>query len=185
MYLSQSTVFVPLLELIFYNWMKQGSILQHFSRSMVKLLRKNKNCVDWTGNFRPLTMLNTELNILSVVNWLRASCCEGKDYSRQPLFCKFYHRVSRQSTGKPSRSVWISPRHSIMLTIAFWRLFLWQPVSGRAFVFGSDYCMLQPVRWWKWMNGDWNLSYCLTSFVKVVHFHLCRNVRALEPFLRM
>ena len=66
-YLRQSPVFVPLLALIYNNWMKQGSIPQRFTRGVIKLLRKKKGGGDGIDNYRPLTMLNTELKILAKV----------------------------------------------------------------------------------------------------------------------
>ena len=60
-YLRLSHMFVPLLATI---WMRQGTIPRCFTRGIVKLLRKNKHGGDGVSNFRPLTMLNTDLKIL-------------------------------------------------------------------------------------------------------------------------
>ena len=56
---------VPLLATIYNNWMRQGSIPRRFTRGIVKLLHKNQHGGDGISNFRPLTMLNTDLKILS------------------------------------------------------------------------------------------------------------------------
>ena len=63
-YLRLSHKFVPLLATIYNNWMRQGTIPRRFTRGIVKLLRKNKHGGDEISNFRPLTMLNTDLKIL-------------------------------------------------------------------------------------------------------------------------
>ena len=66
-YLTLSHMFVPLLATIDNNWMRQGSIPRRFTRGIVKLLRKNKHGGDGISNFHPLTMLNTDLKILSKI----------------------------------------------------------------------------------------------------------------------
>ena len=66
-YLRLSHMFVPLLATIYNNWMRQGTIPRRFTRSIVKLLRKNKHCGDGISNFRALTMLNTDLKILAKI----------------------------------------------------------------------------------------------------------------------
>ena len=58
---------VPLLATIYNNWMRQGSIPRRFTRGIVKLLRKNKHGGNGISNFRPLTMLNTDLKILAKI----------------------------------------------------------------------------------------------------------------------
>lgn len=58
-YFRQSPVFVPLLALIFGNWMKQGSIPQRFTRGVI-MLCKDKNGGDGLGNFRPLCLTQSE-----------------------------------------------------------------------------------------------------------------------------
>ena len=60
-------MFVPLLATIYNNWMRQGTIPRRFTRGIVKLLRKNKHGGDGISNFRPLTMLNTDLKILAKI----------------------------------------------------------------------------------------------------------------------
>ena len=64
-FLRWSHMFVLLLATIYNNWMRQGTIPRRFTRGIVKLLRKNKHGGDGISNFRPLTMLNTDLNILA------------------------------------------------------------------------------------------------------------------------
>ena len=66
-YLSVSHMFVPLLATIYNNWMRQGTIPRRFTRGIVNLLRKNKHGGDGISNFRPLTMLNTDLKILAKI----------------------------------------------------------------------------------------------------------------------
>ncbi|CAE1178594.1 unnamed protein product [Acanthosepion pharaonis] len=66
-YLRLSPIFVPLLQLIYNHWMRQGSLPRRFTRGVIKLLRKDKNGGDGLGNFRPLTMLNTDLKILAKI----------------------------------------------------------------------------------------------------------------------
>ena len=66
-YLRLSHMFVPLLATTYDNWMRQGTIPRRFTRGIVKLLRKNKHGGDGINNFRPLTMLNTDLKILAKI----------------------------------------------------------------------------------------------------------------------
>ena len=44
-YLRLLPMFLPLLVAIYNNWMKQGTIPQHFTRGIVKLLCKKKKMV--------------------------------------------------------------------------------------------------------------------------------------------
>lgn len=57
----------------------------------MKLLRKNKNCGDGIGNFRPLTMLNAEFVLSSVISSEQTCSVMGRDYSGQPSFCSPDH----------------------------------------------------------------------------------------------
>lgn len=66
-YLRQSSLLAHLLALIFNNGIKQGSIPQSLTRGMIKLLRKYKKGGHAIGNFRSLTMLNTELISLAKI----------------------------------------------------------------------------------------------------------------------
>ena len=66
-YLRLLHMCVPLLATIYNNWMRQGTIPRRFTRGIVKLLRKNKHGGDGISNFRPLTMLNTDLKILAKI----------------------------------------------------------------------------------------------------------------------
>ena len=59
--------FLPLLVTVYNNWIKRGSILQRFTRSIVKFLRKCKHGRDGISKFRPLTILNTDLKILAKI----------------------------------------------------------------------------------------------------------------------
>ena len=53
--------------------MRQGSIPRHFTRGIMKLLHKNKHGGDGISNFRPITMINTDLKILAKI---LASCLQ-------------------------------------------------------------------------------------------------------------
>ena len=66
-YFRLSHMFVLLLATIYNNCMRQGSIPRRFTRNIVKFLRKNKHGGDGISNFRPLTMLNTNLKILAKI----------------------------------------------------------------------------------------------------------------------
>ena len=66
-YLRLSYKFVPLLATIYNNWMRQSSITRRFTRDIAKLLRKDEHGGDGISNFRPLTMLNTDLKILAKI----------------------------------------------------------------------------------------------------------------------
>ena len=78
-YLRLSHIFVPLLATIYDNWMRQDSISRRFTRGIVKLLRKNNRGGDGISNFRPLTMLNTDLKILAKI---LADCPALSDFPR-------------------------------------------------------------------------------------------------------
>ena len=60
-------MFVPLLVTTYNNWMKPRTIPPHFTKGRVKLLCKDKHGRDGISNFRPLTMLNTDLKILAKI----------------------------------------------------------------------------------------------------------------------
>ena len=60
-------MFVPLLVTTYNNWMKPRTIPPHFTKGRVKLLCKDKHGGDGISNFRPLTMLNTDLKILAKI----------------------------------------------------------------------------------------------------------------------
>lgn len=62
--MRQVHVFIPLLALIFKQWMKGGNITERFTRDAIMLLRKNKHGADEINNFRPLTILKILANIL-------------------------------------------------------------------------------------------------------------------------
>ena len=55
--LGFSHILVEKLATIYNNWMKQGSIPQPFTGSIVKLLRKDIHSGDGISNFRLLTIL--------------------------------------------------------------------------------------------------------------------------------
>ena len=60
-------MFFPFLATIENNRMRQGSIPRRFTRGIVKLLRKKKYGGNGISNFRPLTLLNTDLKILAKI----------------------------------------------------------------------------------------------------------------------
>ena len=67
LYLRLSPIYVHLLAILYNHWLKQGNIPQRFTKGVVKLLRKDKDGGDGIDNFRPITLLNTELKILAKV----------------------------------------------------------------------------------------------------------------------
>ena len=85
-YLRLSHIFVPLLATIYNNRMRHGSITRHFIRGVVKFLRKDKHGGDGISNFRPLTMLNTDLKISAKIladhfqTILPSLICHDKSY---------------------------------------------------------------------------------------------------------
>ena len=60
-------MFVSLLATIYNNWMSRVPYPDASPGGIVKLLRKNKHGGDGISNFRPLTMLNTDLKILAKI----------------------------------------------------------------------------------------------------------------------
>lgn len=56
---------VPLLEILFNHWMEQGTIPQHFTRFVVKLIHKNKH--EGGENLSFLALNDAELKILAKV----------------------------------------------------------------------------------------------------------------------
>ena len=60
MNLWPSQMFVALLAMIYYNWMKQEAIFQLFTRLIVKILYKNKHAEDGSSNFHSLMRLNND-----------------------------------------------------------------------------------------------------------------------------
>ena len=67
-YLRMSHMFVPILTDMFNHWFAQGAIPGSVTKGVITLLKKGGRHV-WEGldNYRPITLLNTELKILSRV----------------------------------------------------------------------------------------------------------------------
>ena len=67
-YLRMSHMFVPILTDIFNHWFAQGAIPGSVTKGVITLLKKGGRHV-WEGldDYRPITLLNTELKILARV----------------------------------------------------------------------------------------------------------------------
>ena len=67
-YLRMSHMFVPILTNMFNHWFAQGVIPGSVTKGVITLLKRGGRHV-WEGldNYRPITLLNTELNILARV----------------------------------------------------------------------------------------------------------------------
>ena len=67
-YLRMSHMFVPILTDVFNHWFAQGAIPGSVTKGMITLLKKGGRHV-WEGldDYRPITLLNTELKILARV----------------------------------------------------------------------------------------------------------------------
>ena len=65
-YLRLSHMFVPILTDMFNHWFAPGAIPGSFTKSVITLLKKGGRHV-WEGleDYRPITLLNTELKILT------------------------------------------------------------------------------------------------------------------------
>ena len=68
MYLRLSHVFVPILTDMFNHWFARGAIPGSITKGVITLLKKGSKHV-WEGldDYRPITLLNTELKILARV----------------------------------------------------------------------------------------------------------------------
>ena len=67
LYLRLSHIFVPILTVVFNNWFRQGSVPRRITRGVITLLRKDKGGGGNLDNYRPITLLNTELKILAKI----------------------------------------------------------------------------------------------------------------------
>ena len=67
-YLRMSHMFVPILTDMFNHWLAQGAISGSITKGVITLLKKGGRHV-WEGldDYRPITLLNTELKILARV----------------------------------------------------------------------------------------------------------------------
>ena len=67
-YLRMSRMFVPILTDMFNHWFAQGAIPGSITKGVITLLNKGGRHV-WEGldDYRPITLLNTELKILAEV----------------------------------------------------------------------------------------------------------------------
>ena len=67
-YLRMSHMFVPILTDVFNHWFAQGAIPDSITRGVITLFKKGSRHVwDDLDNYRPITLLNTELKILARV----------------------------------------------------------------------------------------------------------------------
>jgi len=68
LYLRMSHIFVPILTDVFNNWFTLGRIPKRITKGVITLLKKGGRNV-WEGldDYRPITLLNTELKILARV----------------------------------------------------------------------------------------------------------------------
>ena len=68
-YLRMSHMFVPILTDMFNHWFAQGAIPGSVTKGVITLLKKGGRHI-WEGldDYRPITLLNTELKILARVN---------------------------------------------------------------------------------------------------------------------
>ena len=72
-YLTMLHMFVPILMDMFNHWFTQGAISGSITKSVIQLLKKSSRHV-WedSDDYRPITLLNTELKILA---WVTATFC--------------------------------------------------------------------------------------------------------------
>ena len=73
-YLRMSHMFMPILTDMFNHWFAQGAIPGSITKCVITLLKKGGRHV-WEGldDYRPITLLNTELKILA---WVLANCLQ-------------------------------------------------------------------------------------------------------------
>ena len=93
-YLRMSHMFVPILTDMFNHWFAQGAIHGSVTKGVIILMKEGGRHVwEVLNDYRPITLLNTELKILARVlaNRLQRSdrprtdlCCEGKIDPGQP-----------------------------------------------------------------------------------------------------
>ena len=67
-YPTKSLMFVPILTDMFNHWFAQGAIPGSVTKGMITLLKKGSRYVGkGLDDYRPITLLNTELKILTWV----------------------------------------------------------------------------------------------------------------------
>ncbi|GAB1601854.1 hypothetical protein Ahia01_000463900, partial [Argonauta hians] len=66
-FVNMPDLFSNILEALYVNWLQNGRIPASSTKGIVTLIRKDKNKEDTVQNFRPITLLNTELQILAKV----------------------------------------------------------------------------------------------------------------------
>ena len=67
-YLKMSHIFVPILTDMFNHWFAQGAIPGSVTKGMITLLKKGgRHVLEGLDDYRPITLLNTELKILTRV----------------------------------------------------------------------------------------------------------------------
>ena len=74
-------LFATVLAAVYCSWQQTGSIPGRVSRGVVTLLRKDPDKGNLIDNFRPITLLNTELNVIDEV---------AKDYLAQTENLNFW-----------------------------------------------------------------------------------------------
>ncbi len=67
LYLRLSHIFVPILTVVFNNWFRSGSIPNRITRGVITLLKKGKGGGGKLDDYRPITLLNTELKIMAKI----------------------------------------------------------------------------------------------------------------------
>ena len=66
LYFHMPDLFATVLAAVYCSWQQTGSIPGRVSRGVVTLLRKDPNKGNLIDNFRPITLLNTELKYISI-----------------------------------------------------------------------------------------------------------------------
>ena len=134
-------MFVPILTDMFKHWFAQGAIPGSVTKGVITLLKKGGRHV-WEGldDYRPITLLNTELKILARVLANRLQLVISDLIGPEQTFTvkgrsiqDNLHLIREVLEGirddtKAALISFISPRPSIGLTIGFWRL----PDSNRS-----------------------------------------------------
>ena len=168
-YLRLSHMFVPFLVTIYNKWMKQVTIPLHFIRGIVKLLGKDKHSGDSISNFRPLTMLNTDLKILVKIlaDCLQTilpsligpkQCCTMKGRTIQNSLHLVWW-ITEKVDGNAAPINLDQSKALIGLTMDFWRLSFLQPESS--FSFADEFAFFM---------YTWSHSGSEQGKIKTLHF---------------
>ena len=144
-YLRMSHMFVPILTDMFNHWFAQGAIPGSVTKGVITLLKKGGRHV-WEGldDYRPITLLNTELKILARVLANRLQLVISDLIGSEQTFAvkgrsiqDNLHLIREVLEGieDDTEAALISldqSKPSIGLTIGFWRLFWRLPDSHRS-----------------------------------------------------